>query len=109
MEFHRQEITFVNAFDFYRVKWAVAHYVAYPEKREGDWLFSCFYDFQGKCEFEYLLMGLSGKGTPKKVDIWTMYIEPNRDILYDIVHSISKNSALEYLRAERKRLKRPTK
>lgn len=105
VDFRHPDITFVNAFDFMRVRWAVAHYVAYPERRRGDWLEECFYDFRGKCEFEYLLMGLSGQGEPKKVDIWTMYIEPNRDILYEIVHSISRNSALQYLRAEKAKRK----
>lgn len=95
----------VNIFDFRSVKWSVAHYIVYPERRQGDWLAQCFLDLQGKCEFEYLLMDVTGHGEPKKVDLWTMYIVPNRDILHDLVHSISVSSAKEYLKSERARLR----
>lgn len=106
VQYGSQEMTEVNIFDFGSIKWAVANYIAYPEKRlPGDWLSHCFFDCRGKCEFEFLLMGRDGRGEPKKVDIWTMYIEPNRRVLYDIVQSISKTSCLQYIRAERKRLK----
>lgn len=91
-----------NLFDLARNKHFVAEYVAHPERHpQGDWALFCFGDVWSRAQYEYQVGGLFGDYS-QKIDVWSMYVEPNRQALYDIIHSISKSSALAYLREERK-------
>ena len=43
---------------------------------------------------------------PKKVDVYDLYVVPNKDLLLDLISKVSKNSAQEFLREERKKYNR---
>lgn len=99
-----------NLFDFARVKWSVATYVLMSKNEKQAMLSSplhfCFGDMWGRCEYEMLVRPMvSEEKDELKTDIFQMYVEPNKEFLMRMVESISKNSAREYLKAERKRLR----
>lgn len=99
-----------NLFGFSRVKWAVARYVVMKDNEKQALLSSplhfCFGDVAHRVEFEYLASPVvHPESACVKVDTWSLYVEPNKDLLMDMVNSVSKSSALKYLREERKRLK----
>lgn len=111
MDSNTRLMTRVNLFDLSRIRERVAHWVAYPDKRIGD-VHTCFFDVCGRCEYEWAVDGLFSKDmnqTSQKVDVYDMYVVPNIDHLADMISKVSKNSALQYLRAERKRRKGLTK
>lgn len=104
-----------NLFEFGRVKWSVAKYVAMTDKEKksilSDPLHFCFGDVWSRTEFEFIAcpwpytdeMTISNSGV--KVDTWSLYVEPNADYLMSLVNSVSPTSARAYLREERKRRK----
>lgn len=109
------EISTWNLFDNLRVKWSVAKYVSMtPEERKllsSEPYRFCFGDVWGRCEYEWIVnrwpYSEEDKVTDgKKVDVFQMYVEPNKDYLMEIVNKISVTSAKNYLREERKRYKK---
>ena len=100
-----------NLFDFSRVKWSVARYVTMTkEEREVmllDPIRFCFGDVWGRCEYEYLIRPMVGDDEDEiKTDVFQMYVEPNAEYLMGLVNRVTKTSAKDYLREERKRLRR---
>lgn len=99
-----------NLFDSSRVLRSVAMYVLMtPEQRKErvkDPLSWCFNDVWGRYEYEFMMSPLGGGGEPQKVDIYQMYVEPNRELLLDLVSRVTKSSAKKYLSEERKRYRR---
>lgn len=101
----RQELKTYNLFGSSRVKSSVAMWVT--EKvyhHEHDFLSFCFGDTRSRCEYEWLAApSPPGKDDkPEKVDVYTMYVEPNAKLLKDMVDRVSVSSAERYLRDWRK-------
>lgn len=112
----KQQLETYNLFDFNRVKRSVAIYVTMPPERkkkiENPLLF-CFGDTWGRCEFEFVTCPWGGLNNDdkvtevgKKVDIYRMYVEPNAELLMDLVSRVSLSSARAYLRELRKAYRR---
>lgn len=99
-----------NLFDFAKVKWSVAKYVTMT-KEEKRYLFSdslhfCFGDVFGRCEYEYFIRPkVSDKYDEVETNVFQMYVEPNANLLMEMVNSVSINSAKKYLREEKLRRK----
>lgn len=111
----RNELKTYNLFDFPCVKFSVARWVTMKEedkKRIGNPLSFLFCDVRGRCEYEFVVSPWPYEDNSKiedfgrKVDIWTMYVEPNKELLLDLVSRVTPNSARIYLREERKRYRR---
>lgn len=112
-----KELTTYNLFDFGRVKWSVAKYVTMSEEEKKalltrDPLLFCFGDVWSRCEYEFVVCPWGGldendkvSDVGIKVDTYEMYVKPNAKLLMDMVNSVTVNSAREYLRKDRKRLK----
>lgn len=94
-----------NLFDSSRVLRSVAMWVLMPEKekKEYDALSWCFGDVKGRAEYEFIMSPWVGGGEEQKVDIYKMYVEPNRELLLDLISRVTPNSAREYLREEKKK------
>ena len=95
-----------NLFDFSRVKWSVARYVTMTDEKKksllSDPLHFCFGDTWGRCESEMLIRPLvSDEEDTLKTDIFQMYVEPNANLLMEMVNSVSVNSAKKYLREQK--------
>lgn len=101
-------ITTYNLFDSSRVLHSVATWVLMPEdeKKKHDPLSWCFMDVRGRAEYEFIMSPWAGGGEEQKVDIWTMYVVPNGELLIDLISRVSPNSARAYLREERRRYRR---
>ena len=111
----QRELKTYNLFELSRVKWSVAKYATMNDKEKksimSDPLHFCFGDVWSRSEFEFMVCPwpyteddtIDGSGV--KVDTWTLYVEPNKDLLMKMVNSVSVSSAKAYLRDERKRLK----
>lgn len=101
-----------NLFDNLRVKWSVARYVAMSKEERKNLVSEpyrfCFGDVWGRCEYECVLLPWPSMNEKKalKVDVFQLYVEPNKDYLMEIVDSISVTSAKQYLREERNRYKK---
>lgn len=97
-----------NLFGSARVLRSVALWVLMPEeeKRRHDPLSWCFSDVRGRAEYEFMMSPWVGGGEEQKVDIWTMYVVPNGELLIDLISRVTPTSARAYLREERKRYKR---
>ena len=76
------------------------------EKKKHDALSWCFADVRGRAEYEFIMSPWVGGGEEQKVDIYQMYVEPNRELLLDLISRVTPNSAQTYLREERKRRRR---
>lgn len=106
----RTELVKYNLFDLSRVKWSVACYVAMSEDEKKDLtspLRFCFGDVWARTEFEFIVCPWPYRDDEqisdgRKVDTWTMYVEPNADLLMEMVNSVTKTSAQRYLREMRK-------
>lgn len=103
-----RKISTHNLFGSSRVLWSVATWVTMSdeEKKKHDAISWCFSDVRGRCEYEFVMSPWAGGGAPHKVDIYQMYVEPNRELLLDIVSRVTVSSAKKYLSEERKRYKR---
>lgn len=103
-----RKISTHNLFDSSRVLWSVAMWVlmSEDEKKQHDALSWCFGDTRGRCEYEFVMAPWAGEGEERKVDIYQMYVEPNSELLLDIISRVTVSSAKKYLSEERKRYKR---
>lgn len=103
-----RKISTHNLFDSSRVLYSVAIWVTMSEeeKKKYDALSWCFSDVRGRSEYEFVMSPWAGGGEPQKVDIYQMYVEPNRELLLDLVSRVSKASAQAYLREWRKLYRR---
>ena len=103
-----RKIATYNLFSSSRVLRSVAMWVLMPEdeKKQHDALSWCFMDVRGRSEYEFVMSPWGGGGEPQKVDIYQMYVEPNKELLLDLVSRVTPNSAKVYIREERKRYRR---
>lgn len=95
-----------NLFGDYRVMRNVARWVTLGEHRDtlsSDLLHFCFFETCGRAEYEFVIKPWTGKGEEQKVDIWTMYVMPNRMLLEDMVNSVSVNSARAWLKEQKRK------
>ena len=115
-EYERSSLEQVNLFNIPRVKWSVARYVVMtPEERKElvrDPLSWCFMETWGKCEFEFIVCpwpyrdGETVEECGNKVDVFTMYVQPNAKLLMDMVNNVSVESAKQYLKSERRKMRK---
>ena len=98
------ELEPANLFNSKRVIWAIAIWKTKPEvRKDKDVISWCFSDTRGRAEYEWIVSPWPGpEGSSWKVDVYHMYVEPNRDILTKIVNDISVNSCREWLREHRR-------
>lgn len=100
-----------NLFGYSRVKVAVANFVTMGEDRRreiSDPLMYCFADVWGRTEWEFIVCPWPFDAEDKvsdvgqKVDVYTMYVEPNRELLLGMISQVSESSAKKYLAEWRK-------
>ena len=106
-----------NLFHLSHVMYSVALWVVMkPEekakrKTDRDKLMWLFGDVWARAEYEFIVSpwpyedGDKVGEVGRKVDIFSMYVEPNADILLDMVDRVSVTSARRYLREWRKNRK----
>lgn len=110
----RMNLKIYNLFDFNSIKKSVARYVVMSEeerKKVINPLLFCFSDVWSRTEFEVIVCPwpftekdtISNSG--KKMDIYSLYVLPNADLLMDMVEGVSVPSAKKYLAEERKKRK----
>lgn len=110
-EKERTKLKTYNLFDFSRVKFSVAMWVAKgPEfQKEHDFLNWCFGDVHWRTEYEFIVCpwpyrdGEKIEDNGQKVDTYELYCVPNEKLLRKMVDEVSVSSAQKYLREERKR------
>ena len=103
----RQELKTYNLFDFSRVKYAVAAWVIMPEEEKArkknlhDQLMWCFSSVWSRTEYEFIVSPWPGNENDSsiKIDTFAMYVEPNGELLMDLVNRVSASSAKAYIRA----------
>lgn len=117
--FDHKKVERWNIFDHFGVKWAVAKYIIMSDKErqrlfeEGrhSALLWCFGDYWSRTEYEMIIspwpykneQELAEKAT--KYDIYTLYIEPNEELLMEMIHSVNKETAKKWLAGEARRRK----
>lgn len=100
-----------NLFDFSRVKFSVARWRTMNDEDKKlitNPLGFCFGDTWGRTEFEWVVNTWPYKDDEKvengeKVDVFQMYVEPNADLLMNMVNHVTTTSAKKYIAEERKR------
>lgn len=98
-----------NLFDSSRVKHSVALWVTMSEEKKDQIrnpLMWCFGDVFGHREYEFGVCPLWEPDKAEKMDIYRMYVEPNAELLMDMVNSVSLTSAKKYIAEVRKRNRR---
>lgn len=106
----RNQLETINLFGTSRVLVSVAMWVTWPEseRKKHDFLRWCFSDVCARCEYEFIVCPWPYKDDEavencgRKVDIYEMYVEPNADLLRDLVDRVSVSSAKAYLAEWRK-------
>ena len=58
----------------------------------------CFGDVRGRVQYEMSVSPPFKDGKEHKVDVYMMYVEPNKDLLFDMIQKISVNSCREWLK-----------
>ena len=93
-----------NLFNSSRVLRAVATWkTKSKEATDGhDQLAWCFGDTRGRCEYEWIVSSWPKKEGKTKVDVYRMYVEPNRELLLGIVDNISVSSCKKWLREHKR-------
>lgn len=109
MDDNTGEMKSYNVFDIYRVKRAVADWVMMKDERKAeieDPIRYCFGDVWSRCEYEWIVTPWPPRDNQgEKVDVYDMYIEPNRALLMDMLDNVSLKSAREWRTADNRRLK----
>ena len=113
----RLRLEMCNLFHLSKVMYSVALWVVMkPEekakrKTDRDKLMWLFGDVWARTEYEFIVSpwpyndGDKVEDIGQKVDVFSMYVEPNADILLDMVDRVSVTSARRYLREWRKNRK----
>jgi len=95
----------VNLFDiahtrYYAAKFRIAQ--AKGEKIDIDPAMYVFGDVWSRCEYEMLVSPLF-RGEQIKVDLYQLYVVPQREILFKMIDECSVNSCKQYIRDYKKR------
>ena len=107
--FNTRKLEDQNLFSSYRILRSIALYIAeYKDNNEDNFiedpLVFCFGDTRGRVEYEYYISGPTERET-YKVDVWDMYIAPNRNHLMKLVNLVSKESAERWVKEDERRRK----
>lgn len=104
-----------DIFGSYRVLESIAMYVLWsPEERKkhihSSPLRWCFGDLDGNANYEFMMNAWPYGNDDKisdgeKVSLYRLCVEPNEEFLMDLVARVSKTSARQFLREERRRYK----
>lgn len=107
-DFPTNELKTWNLFDLVDIKWSVAKYILMPEedKKQFNPLIFCFGDVWRRAEYEYIINNIVVENNPIKIDIYDLYVRPNKDILLKMINNVSKSSAKEFLAEWKKRYKK---
>lgn len=96
------QLKFINVFKHPNVAWWVAKWrtsKAFRDSyRQHDPFFCCFCDFWSRAEFELVVQGFLSNDEGHKMDVYEMFLKPNKIAIWQIIESISVNSCREYLR-----------
>lgn len=89
-----------NLFDSMRVLRSLAIYKIHPElyTQFSDILFAIYGDTAGRVQYEFDIRDIFGKEEPVKMDVYRMFVEPNRDYLLSLVDSVTVASARKWLK-----------
>lgn len=111
-DMNRKEFRNQNLFGSCRVLDSIAiyktrKYVHDKYTSVDDVVHFCFGDTRGRVQYE---MGISEvfSDDVKKADVYTMYVEPNKKLLYDMVQEISVASCKRWMKKST-RLSRPAR
>lgn len=102
---NEKRIVNANLFDFLKVQRDVAFYVINKDVR-CDPLFRCFGSVWSRCQYELVVDGSPESGQPQKVDLYDLYVRPNREHLLDLVSQVSKYQAKKWIREYNKKYKK---
>ena len=101
----------INIFDSYRVCRSVCLYRLgefnkwYPDKPER-WFFWCFGDMWSRYEWEVgfgePFLNSDGSWDGEKVDVYSLFLEPNKKLLKKMIDRVSLNSCREWLRENKR-------
>ena len=109
-DFNHRDLQPANLFASTRIRWSIARYIeGINDKKHplGDMMGSdfdplhfCFGDTQHRTEYEVLtkFWPPSDDDPLVKIDVYTAYVEPNRDYLMNLVNQISLEEAKRYLK-----------
>ena len=106
IDFNTDKTKTINLFSINKVATSVAVYVKrrgtktwkeHVENENFDPLRFCFGSVWGRVQYEMFVTDMFGK-TEEKVDVYQMYVEPNRELLLDMVNRVSVSSARRYLK-----------
>lgn len=94
----------VNLFDiahirYYAAKWRVA--MVKGEDIQGDPAIYVFGDVWSRAEYEFLMRPL-GSDEDTKIDLYQLYVVPQREHLFSMIEDCSVTSARTYIREYRK-------
>lgn len=108
----RCELEKINLFQSSRVMRSVAMYVTMSEEERQDAIRDplqwCFGDTRWRTEYEFIVCPWPYKDDDtidkvgKKMDTYSMYVEPNRDYLMSLVNSVSVASAKRWLKEHKR-------
>ena len=106
-DFNEKRIVKANLFDFLKVQRDIAFYVT----RQGSYadfdpLLCCFGSVWGRCQYELMVDGFPESGQPQKVDLYDLYVRPNREYLLDLVSQVSEYQAKKWIREYNKKYKK---
>lgn len=87
------------------IRKSVASYIIHKDNLDykiKDPLFYCFGDVQGRVEWEWAVDAINARDmnqSSQKVDVYSMYIKPNKDYLMILVNQIPITEAKKYIRS----------
>lgn len=102
-----------NLFNSCRVLDSIAlyrtnEYVNRQFKTVDDVVSFCFGDTRGRAEYEMLVGSIFSGETVDKTDVYTMYVLPNKQLLYDMVQNFTIASCKRW-KKKSTRLSRPAR
>lgn len=110
----RSNLETCNLFDLSHIRYWVARWVVMPpeERARHRFLAWCFADVRARCEYEMMVCPWPYRedetiaNSGRKVDLYTLYVEPNAKLLEVMVSRVSESSARAYIKKEKQRLRR---
>ena len=102
---NRKEFRTINLFGVHRVKYSIAKWVLMSdeEKKHWDAIPYLFMDVGGRHEYEFVMCPVSGDKDSAwdegaRMDVYMAYVEPNEELLLDLVSRVTKASARRFLK-----------
>lgn len=109
-DFNQKKPREVNLFDSLRVMRSIAIWKTIPDDQKNqisDPLSFCFGDTWGRVEWEFDISAPFFDDNHYKMDIFTLYVKPNAQILLDMVEKVSVESAKRWLDTYQKIYRNP--